>query len=263
MYLLIATLFSSAAAANAPESANALGFRADPIPPAPPADASGTPPVPAIPEERPFHHEFSFRVRGMTVPDSILDIWYFNEDDDGWALAEPRPKARGYALGFEYVIKGPSANGIFYFDYADSTMKQGYWDDVETPPDHTDGSYLVPQKNFGLVALGADFGYEVHFVRTEDTNGAFGLSLIPGAGLGVVILTGAIDEWEPDNQGNPAYVLHAQGEPKTDEVRIPKVLPMVDINLSLRFNFGNRVVMRAETGLHDVIYYGGTLGIMF
>lgn len=215
--------------------------------------------------ERPYHHEFSFRARGMTLPDTILDIWYFNDaDDPSDYLTEenPRPHAQGYALGFEYCIKGPSANGIFYFDYADSTMDEGYWDDVENPADHLDGSYIVPDKNFGLVAFGADFGYEVHFVRTEDNNGAFGLSLVPGAGLGVLVMTGELHEWTPD-RGDPAYVLYERGEEPDGAVRVPKVLPMLDINFPLRFNFGDRVVIRAETGLHNVIYYGGTLGIMF
>ncbi len=36
-----------------------------------------------------------------------------------------------------------------------------------------------------------------------------------------------------------------------------------DSNLALRFSFGDRVVMRVEIGLHDVVYDGGTLGIMF
>lgn len=260
MHILIAALISTTAHADAPKLADAAGFQTAPPPATTPAADPGTP---AMPEERPFHHEFSFRVRGMTVPDSLLDIWYFNEDDDGWALTgQKRPQAAGYALGFEYCIKGPTANGIFYFDYADSTMKAGYWDDVENPADHLDGSYIVPDKNFGLVALGADFGYEVHFVRTSDTHGAFGLSFIPGAGLGVVIVTGHLQEWTPTVDG-PAYVLYQQGEPAHDTVRVPGVLPMLDINMALRFNFGDRVVMKFETGLHDVIYYGGTLGIMF
>ncbi len=229
-------------------------------PPAAPPPATPTP-SPAPVAERPFHHEFSFRGRGMTLPSSILDIWYFNEDDAGWIDGLERPKTGGYALGFEYCIKGPSANGIFYFDYADATMKEGYWDDVEEPADHQDGSYIKPSKNFGFVTFGADFGYEVHFVRTEDTNGAFGLSLVPGAGLGVLVITGQLDEWSWD--GNPSYINYQNGAPPTDTVRVPKVLPMLDINFPLRFNFGDRVVMRLETGLHDVVYYGGTLGIMF
>lgn len=229
-------------------------------PPAAPPPVEATPP-PAPVAERPYHHEFSFRGRAMTLPASILDIWYFNEGDEGWIDGLVRPKTSGYALGFEYCIKGPSANGIFYFDYADATMKEGYWDDVEEPADHQDGSYIAPSKNFGFVSFGADFGYEVHFVRTEDTNGAFGLSLVPGAGLGVLIVTGQLDEWSWD--GNPSYVNYQNGDEPTDTVRVPKVLPMLDINFPLRFNFGDRVVMRLETGLHDVVYYGGTLGIMF
>ena len=41
------------------------------------------------------------------------------------------------------------------------------------------------------------------------------------------------------------------------------MLPLVDINAGLRFNFGDRVVLRAEGGLHTFVYYGATLGIMF
>lgn len=226
-------------------------------------DAAAPVPAPAPVEERPFHHEFSFRARSMTLPSSILDIWFFDDWDDGWVLPdEARPKAKGYTLGFEYTIKGPSANGHFYFDYGDSTMQAGYWDDVEDPADHLDGSYVVPSKNFGIIAFGANFGYEVHFVRTEDTHGAFGLSIIPGAGLGVMAVTGELEEWQPTG-GDPAYDLYYRGEPATDTVRVPKVLPMVDINFPIRFNFGDRFVVRLETGLHDVIYYGGTAGIMF
>lgn len=229
-----------------------------------PVPATPTPVTPAPVEERPYHHEFSFRGRMMTVPDSILDIWYFAEDEDGWPLGgdAKRPQARGYGLGIEYCIKGPAANGIFYFDYMDATMPEGYWDDREEPADHLDGSYLVPSKNFGMVAFGADFAYEVHFVRTSDTNGAFGLSLLPGGGLGVAVVTGQIDEWTPEG-GVPAYVSYQSGNDPDKTVKIPKVLPMVDLNLSLRFNFGDRVVLRTEAGLHDIVYYGAAVGIMF
>jgi hypothetical protein len=235
----------------------------------PPSGAPIAPGTPAPTMERPYHHEISFRGRMLSVPASILDIWYFNEEEEGWALPDQgRPRAKGYALGLEYVIKGEAANGIFYFDYADSTMDEGYWDDREEPEDHDDGSYLRPSKNFGLVALGADFGYEVHFVRTEDTNGNFGLSLMPGAGLGVALVTGEIEEWTYCNPGDegctagePAF--QRLDEPADGPLAIPKVLPMVDINLSLRFNFADRAVLRIEGGLHSLIYYGAAFGIMF
>jgi hypothetical protein len=230
--------------------------------PAPPT----TTPAPAAEAPR-LHHEINFRARAAGIPRSILDIWYFNETDDGWLIpGEKRPRAKGYGLGIEYCVKGPAANGFFYIDYMDSTMGEGYWDDVEEPADHLDGSYIVPSKKFGLIAFGADFGYEVHMVRTIDTNGAFGLSLIPGAGLGLAVVNGEMDEWTPDDAGegtDTAVQNYEQGEPADKTVRIPKVLPMVDINLALRFNFGDRFVMRFEGGAHDVLYWGGTMGLMF
>jgi hypothetical protein len=38
---------------------------------------------------------------------------------------------------------------------------------------------------------------------------------------------------------------------------------MVDINLSLRLNFADRAVLRFDGGVHDLIYFGTSLGIMF
>ena len=63
--------------------------------------------------------------------------------------------------------------------------------------------------------------------------------------------------------GNPAYKLYLEGEPPEGDKRIPPVYPMVDINTGLRFNFGDRAVLRIEGGLHTLVYWGGTLGIMF
>jgi hypothetical protein len=240
---------------------------------------------PEIPEEQKTHYEISFRGRMMSVPDSIMNIWFFTEKDPAHygAGLPPRSKLKGYAVGLEFVVKGDSANGIFYFDYGASLMKPGYFDDKEEPDDHLDGDYVVPTKNFGFVALGADVAPEVHIVRTSKTNGAFGLSLLPGGGLGLGIVTGRLDAWlpcdapsaNPQNYpvdrypdgcggvGTTSDVVYASGiEAVKDKVPFD-VFPMVDINVALRFNFGNRAVLRVEGGLHTLIYYGATLGIMF
>ncbi|MCO4744455.1 MAG: hypothetical protein KC912_06700 [Proteobacteria bacterium] len=213
---------------------------------------------------RGYFMEIGFRSRYVTVPDSILDIWYFNENDDGWALPnEKRPDLQGYSLGLEYVVKGESANGFFYFEYINSLMKQGYWDDVEEPPSHTDGDYLVPTDGLGLLSFGADYAYELHFVRTAQTNGQFGMSFLVGGGLGMAIMLGHLDRWGPEGQ-LAAYQRYQANPDTPDEIkRIPKVFPMVDLNASLRFNFGDRVVFRVEGGLHDLLYVGGALGLMF
>jgi hypothetical protein len=220
----------------------------------------------AEPERRGFM-EIGFRGRHMSIPDSLMDLWYFNDSDSG--LDQPRPKVRAYSVGLEYVIKSRpqdddigSSNGIFYFDWMANLTKDGYWDDAEDPPNHLDGDYVVPSKDLGLLVLGADYGYEIHMVRTSQTKGNFGLSLVVGAGIGVAVLLGELEYWGFDN-GVPAYTRYANDDPSDGLKRIPKVLPMLDVNLGLRFNIADRFVMRFEGGFHDMFFLGGTAGIMF
>ena len=222
--------------------------------------------------ERNYDMEVSFRGRMLSVPGTILDIWYFSEKDAGWAPGadSPRPKLRGYGLGIEFVVKSKpreegigGANGIFYFDWTASLMDEGYWDDVEEPHAPFDGDYLVPSDTLGLLMLGANYAYEIHMVKTAKTNGNFGLSMLVGGGLGVLYMVGNLERWGPGENGDPGYLRYANGEPSDGDKRIPKVLPIVDINLGLRFNFGDRAVLRVEGGLHDLVFYGATLGIMF
>lgn len=211
--------------------------------------------------------ELNFRGRHLSVPNSILDIWYFNENDEG--LDQPRPKIRAYSVGLEYVIKSRpnedeigSSNGLFYFDWVANLTEAGYWDDVEDPPNHLDGDFVVPSKNLGLLVLGANYGYEIHMVRTANTNGNFGMSMVVGAGLGIAALIGDLEYWGFENNA-PGYTNYENGEDSDGFKRIPKVLPMVDINLGLRFNFADRFVLRFEGGFHDMLYLGGTAGVMF
>lgn len=211
--------------------------------------------------------EVGFRGRMLSIPNSIIDIWYFSNsdhDDAGVGNVPDRPTIKGYGLGLEFVVKGESANGIFYFDWLNSTMEEGYWDDREGlgAEVYTDGEYIVPAANLGILAFGADYGYEVHFVRTAETNGNFGLSFLVGGGLGVGIMIGTLDAWTNEG-GIESYTHYQNGDPPAGEKKIPKVYPMVDINAGLRFNFGDRVVLRFEGGLHTLIYWGGSLGIMF
>lgn len=219
--------------------------------------------VPAPKHDRKYDMEVSIRVRSVTIPKSVLDIWYFDQEDDDWAYFEPRPRIAGTAMGLEFVVKGDSANGIFYAEYLDSAMNDGYWDDIEEPADHIDGDYLSPSKGLGIVAFGSDYAYEAHIIQVDDTDGRFGLSFLVGGGLGLGVLAGRLDRWGPDDQGNPAYKRYLDQLPPDSDKQIPRVYPMVDVNTGLRFNFGDRAVLRLEGGLHTLLYYGTSLGVMF
>lgn len=241
----------------------------DPTTPAPttpaPTTAVGTDATVA-PTKRAYLMEVNFRGRYLFLPDSVLDIWYEKHAGETFE----RPSIGAYALGLEFVIKDKQANGIFYAEYISSLMKEGYWDDRDNPPVYTDGSYIVPE-SFGLVAVGADYGYELHATNW--------LSFLFGAGLGVGIKTGELVEWEsgepegtpnPDNTDQACGPTAAAYERATElgcaddgPVRVPPVVPIVDVNVGIRFNFSDRASLRVEGGLHDLIYGGAALGITF
>lgn len=255
------------AEASAERGPDAAAMPAAPVDTAPqdaPAEGATDGPARVERKERDFDMEISFRGRSMSVPDSLLDIWYFDSDDAGWPVpGEDRPKIGAYAVGLEWAYIKNSSGVLVYFDYVGSTMKPGYWDDREEPGDHLDGDYLAPSRNLGLVSLGANYQYEAPFVKTSQTNGKFGLGLTLGGGLGAAFMVGQLERWKPGDDGTPAYVRQATEPADENKQGIPRVLPMVDVNAGLKFNFGDRAVLRLEGGLHTMIYYGGSLGIKF
>ncbi len=243
-----------------------------------PAHAADTPPAdPTLATEsttevapqktRNYLMEVNFRGRYLFLPDSLLDIWY--ETHAGEANLE-RPHVAAYSLGLEFVVRNKQANGIFYAEYLSSLIKPGYWDDRDNPPDYLDGSYIQPEF-FGLVMIGADYAYELHATNW--------LSFMFGAGIGVAIKTGNLIEWEPgepegtpnaDNADqscgpdSPAYERALTLDCANDgPVRVPPVLPVLDVNLGIRFNINDHASIRLDGGLHDLPYGGAAVGITF
>jgi hypothetical protein len=224
----------------------------------------GTPADPAqVMKTRKFLMEVNFRGRYMFLPDSVLDIWYFDKIDN-----YDRPSVAAYSLGLEFVIKDKQANGIFYAEYINPLMQAGYWDDREQDETLYDGSWIEPDK-FGLVAIGADYGYELK------ANNWF--SFLFGGGLGVGIRTGNLVEWqagEPEGteDGDNVDADCGQLEPAFQrknhcgddgDIEMPHVIPMVDINIGFRFSFSDKASLRLEGGLHDLPYGGASVGIVF
>lgn len=231
----------------------------EPFPPAPElAGASG------IELNRKTPMEINLRSRWLTLPSSILDIWYFNENDPG-ANPLARPRTQGFAVGVEYVLKPQPTNWIFYMEYAGSLMPEGYWDDIEEPAQHDDGDYIRPD-GFGLMVAGANYAHEIQATPW--------MSFLVGGGLGLAVVTGELTQWNGGDGGggdntesdclssSPAYErvdVCADDGPK----RIPGVLPMVDISAGIRFNLGDSANIRLEGGIHDLVYTGAAFGVMF
>ncbi len=212
---------------------------------------------------RGFDMEAGLRWRSLSIPRSILSARFTEASDDGWPLPEEdRPNVRGMAYGPEFIMKWDVSNVILYMEHLDLSWDGGYWDDRDE--DFEDGSYLIPTKNLGMYAFGADYAAEIHLVRTANTNEWFGWSILLGAGLGIGFVTGQVEYWEATEDSNlQGYEKYALGEPPSDTAKIPRVLPMVDINASMRFNIHDRVALRFEGGLHDVLYWGFATGVLF
>jgi hypothetical protein len=240
-------------------------------PPAPPGPSTGAPvsdlaPVPFGQPKRKMQMEVNLRSRYMSIPSSILDIWYFDADDPG-ANPFPRPRARMYAFGVEYVLKPKPMNWIFYYEYVGSGIKEGYWDDAEEPPDHDDGDWLRPS-NFGMHVVGANYAYELD--ATSPERGVW-LSMLFSAGLGLGVLSGELEVWHPGPNESvrndclrdaPAYERKNEC-PSDGALRLPGVLPVLDLTMSARVNFSNKANVRLDVGLHDMFYIGGAVGTVF
>jgi hypothetical protein len=220
--------------------------------------------LPVLAQERPFDMEVGLRGRYMAVPNGIIDSFVFSHKDDAFP---DRPSIWGVSGGLEFVIRNQNANGIFYVEYLFSGIKEGYWDDVESPPDFDDGSYLVPER-LGLVNLGANGAYEIH------ANSWF--SFLFGGGLGLGILTGQLTEWEPGEDGSgesdntdpdcgPTEPAYDRKDHCADDgaLGLPPVVPLVDMFLAVRFHMGDRATLRLEGGLHDMLYTGMSVGVKF
>jgi hypothetical protein len=233
--------------------ASATAFAADPA-----ADSSAAATTAPADDTQ---HEMAFRARSMSVPKFILDNWLYDGVDQG----QPRPDATAFALGIEYTLQKEASRFTFYAEHVGTGMEGGVWDDNQDA--FGDGDFLLPSDNFGFVALGTDFGHDFQLVRTDMTNGVFGLSIVPSAGLGALITTGELQQWEtldPNVESQRGYSRYAANPENPDgAIDLWPVYPLIDVNVGLNFNFGDRVVARVEGGLHTMLYYGGSVGVVF
>ncbi len=233
---------------------------------------------------RKVRFEVSFRTRYLVAPAAIISAFGFEDDteDYNWGLRDTsdycqatptseacgnaRPVPRGMSYGFEFLTKFNRDSVLFYFDYVDSDMEAGYWDDREEgdrPDDSDDGDFLRPGANFGVVAVGVNYQADVPLVKLSKTKNIFGLDFTAGAGLGLLALVGDLDRWDSTGALVPSYEQFDRGDAPLADGEVGRFWPAVDINLGFKLNFGDRVVVRLEGGLHTLLYFGGTVGLKF
>jgi hypothetical protein len=210
--------------------------------------------------------ETNFRFRYLSVPNSVMDIWFFDSDEEG-ANPFERPKIRMYTFGVEYVLKPKPMNWIFYYEYVGSGIKEGYWDDAEEPADHDDGDWIKPS-GFGMHVVGANYAHEIDVSSPER---AVWVSMLFSAGLGAGFVSGQLQTWHPGGNETitnqclrdaPAYE-RKNSCPDDGNVRLPGLLPILDLTMSARINFQSKATVRLDAGLHDIFYVGTAVGTVF
>lgn len=233
------------------------------------SNANGTAPAPdngIQRQERSMPMETNFRFRYMSVPNSVMDIWFFDSDEEG-ANPFDRPKIRMYSFGVEYVLKPKPMNWIFYYEFIGSGIREGYWDDAEEPADHDDGDWIKPS-GFGIHAIGANYAHEID---VSNPDRAVWVSMLFSAGLGAGIVSGNLQTWHPGGNETitnqclrdaPAYE-RKDSCPDDGSVRLPGLLPILDLTMSTRVNFSERASARLDVGLHNLFYVGTAFGTVF
>lgn len=243
------------------------------VPAAPPSAAAATGPAPleanrAPPPGKPQRtYELAMRSRYVSIPKGILDSFLINAGDREWPLgSEQRPAVLGYSIGLEFsVVQKENTLLGFYVEYLGSLMQEGYWDDIDSPPDGRDGDYLRPNPGFGAIVLAFNAFHDATIVDEGQTGGKLKLSFYVGGGLGIAGIVGSVDQWELDTvNGTPAYVSARNGDEPDKKLSLGSpVWPMVDFEMGLRFLIAEHVVLRLGGGIHDGLQVGGNLGARF
>lgn len=226
-------------------------------------------PAPSVADDTATPIGVNVRYRNMFVPRNIIDIWYFDESEPGARSELPRTNIGADVFGLELALEPAPASFLFYAEYWKVRMEGSYWDDREDPPNHNDGDWLTPEK-LGIVALGADFGHEMPL--SSETK-PFWLGLRLGGGLGLAIPTGRIDQWhigrdfstESTNACMPqgaAWERKDQCDPD-EQLGLPPVAPVLDLDFALRLHLGESGLLRIDTGLHNMVYFGVAGGAVF
>lgn len=214
-------------------------------------------------------HTVALRVRRGGIPQSIMDIWFFDNDDPGAPTYE-RPAIATNVFGLEYTL-APDPVGsqlIVWVERAWIPMKDGYWDDVESPEDHTDGDWLAPDK-LGLWNFGVNYANEIGITSSA---APVWLSASIGAGIGLGIRTGSITVWHPGyhpDTVDPDCGYEDMAPDRVDvcvsdeQIKLPGVVPILDVTVGPKLHITEHAMVRLDLGIHDVLYIGGAAGGTF
>lgn len=193
------------------------------------------------------------RFRMVGVPGFVLD-WFYDEHKNNWSDGQTN-----FAYGGEFSWRNQDLEVGFSVEYADLSMKDGFWRSSDDPIEEADWTQF-------------DFKFLSFVIATYwywDIEPWF--SPYVGGGIGPGFFLGEVLKYSPNNVSNCRsdrdQCFDANGEPQletdfnaAEEEEIPFVLPVLNVTGGMRFNIEENFVVKVEVGLHNYLFAGLNLG---
>ena len=81
--------------------------------------------------------------------------------------------------------------------------------------------------------------------------------------MGVGIRSGSLDKWDSGDFERAPDNYAANPDTPDGSYDIPKVLPVVDVQAGIRFVISEQANIRFYGGLHNLIFVGSSVGVVF
>ncbi|MEQ1506483.1 MAG: hypothetical protein ABMB14_29920 [Myxococcota bacterium] len=217
-----------------------------------------------------LQHTVGLRYRHGVVPNGILDLWFFDSDDPE-ALPYDRPKVSANVFGLEYTLGMSKSGGPKLQAWVERwafPLDAGYWDDEESPADHTDGDWVEPD-GLGAWAIGFNFAQEI---ALSSTTAPVWVGLGVGGGLGLGFSSGTLTVWHPgyhQDSLDPDCLHDAVAPDRHDTcgndgtIDMPGTVPIVDLTFGPVVHLTEHAMVRIDLGVHDFLYGGVAAGGSF
>ncbi len=206
------------------------------------------------------------RIRAVTVPSFILDA-FLDRHGSNWE------DGANLGYGMEFVLRKPTYDLVFGFEWADISMSDDWWLESGDPARKADFT------TFPLQIVSLTVGINWFF----DISEVFGLYL--GGGLGVGLVLGDVEKTDPsidcinalETSGDPKDSSRLdqepctingqpQTQPGTTEIEedIPPALPIINLAFGTQFTIAEHIAWRIEAGANLPYFYAGTsIGYMW
>jgi len=197
------------------------------------------------------------RMKSLLVSDVLLDIWYNDTSRvDGKTWKRPDVIADAFTLGvLRDMENGWSVvgSGSIYVP----RIETGYWDDLEDPPDSTDGHVV----SFDSVRC---LGFDIQGYYSHPFNRWIGMTF--GVGLGIpLIRLGQPSRWSAED-GQSATEIYEDGGPPNDAMdvpRVPVIFPVLSGVGGFRVTPVDALALQVEAGFWPFLYVGASARFVF